>query len=104
MPRSCGVVVAVSLVEVRQDFRVAAAGEAVAVALEPARSSTWLYSSPFWIAQTDSDSFANGWCPPSTSMMLSRRTPRATPGSRYVPLSFGAAVRHRVVHPVEGGR
>src|SRR3954447_2998094 len=34
-------------------------------------------------------SFETGWCPSATSMMLSRRTPIATPFAVYVPRSFG---------------
>ena len=37
----------------------------------------------------DPSSFANGWWPPSTSTMLSLRTPSAIPSARYVPRSSG---------------
>src|SRR5579862_1006396 len=53
------------------------------------RTSRWLYSSPFCMPQTVPESSENGWCPPSTSTMLNRRTPKATPGDWKVPRSFG---------------
>ena len=34
-------------------------------------------------------SFETGWCPPSTSTMLSQRAPMAAPGETWVPRSFG---------------
>ena len=52
-------------------------------------------------AHTSPASLGHGWCPDSTSMMLSRRTPIAIPSSRNVPRSSGPRWVIQLGHPIE---